>query len=106
MDLTEEEKAELQKRNQARIEKFATAVQEENFAPRDLRSLKNADQRDVFPLLSQSLENKELTPSQYKQLMQYLGKNPRFIQYEKALQSIIKRGGFGDLITFFENGFA
>lgn len=122
LNLTEEEKAELQARNQARIENFATAVQEEHFAPRDLRVLRkatqkaeqttsqeveqNAEQKDTFPLLSQALVDKELTPSQYRQLMIYLGKVLEFSKYEKELHSIIKSCKLEYLILFFQDGVA
>lgn len=120
LDLTQDEKAELQARNQARIENFATAVQEESFAPRDLRVLRkatqkaeqttsqeveqNAEQKDAFPLLSQALAEKKITPLQYKQLMIYLGKVLEFSKYGKELQSIIKSCKFEDLILFFQDG--
>lgn len=120
--MTEEEKAELQAQNQARIGKFATAVQEEHFAPRDLRVLRkatqkaeqttsqeveqNADQKDAFPLLSQALADQELTPLQYRKVIKYLGKNPEFSQYEKDLQNFITEGRFDDLVSFFEAGLA
>lgn len=72
LDLTEEEKAELQAIHQERLEKFSTAMQEEHLTPRDFRSLKNSNEKNnPFPLLSEALADQKLTSTEHRQLMTY-----------------------------------